>query len=79
MADDVDVEAQWYEEIGALLVTAGGQYRRFAGLLRLARGNLPPDELEAERLECRRLTYRLGKILLAEESRAGDRKGSVKE
>jgi hypothetical protein len=78
MADDLDVEAQWYEEIGALLVTAGGQYRRFAGLLRVARGALPPDELEDERRDCRRLTYRLGKILLAEAERT-DGKGRVTE
>jgi hypothetical protein len=79
MTDDLDVEAQWYEEIAGLFTVAAAQYRRFAGVLRVAGKALRPDELDGERLECRRLTYRLGQILAAEDRRTDDGKGRVTE
>lgn len=68
---DVDVEAQWYEELGGLLIVAGDQSRRFAGLLRVARGALQPADFEGEREQFRRTIYRIGHIIRAEQQRTG--------
>jgi hypothetical protein len=66
-----NVEAQWYQEIANLLETAAARYRRFAGLLRVAGGALPESDFEAERLEIRWVTYRLGQIMQADADRKG--------
>lgn len=62
-AADVDVEAQWHDEIGGALETAASLHRRLAGLLRLTRGELPTDELDRHRLQVRRSTYRIVEVL----------------
>jgi len=72
-ASDLDVEAQWYEEIGGLLDSAAAGARRFAGLLRLAGQSLRPDEIDVERVACRRLFYRIGQILTYDQQRDGGR------
>jgi hypothetical protein len=61
--DEHDVEAQWHDEIGGALETAASLHRRLAGLLRIARGALPPDQLDAHRLQVRRSTYRIVEVL----------------
>lgn len=67
--DDFETEAQWYDEIASLLSSAAARYSRFAGLLRVAGGALSASELEGERLEIRRVTYRLGQVLQADDRR----------
>ena len=56
MADDVDVEAQWYDEHAGSLEALAAQFRRAAGLLRVARGVLSPSELAALRAELAAIT-----------------------
>jgi hypothetical protein len=51
MADDVDVEAQWYDELAGHHEASSAQLRRAAGLLRLAGRVLPASELATVRAE----------------------------
>jgi hypothetical protein len=51
MSDDVDVEANWYDELAGTLESAPRELRRAAGLLRLAGGVLPASELAVVRAE----------------------------
>jgi hypothetical protein len=51
MVDDVDVEANWYDELAGTLESAPPELRRAAGLLRLAGRVLPPAELAAVRAQ----------------------------
>lgn len=57
--DDVDVEAQWYDELAGAFESLAPEYRRAAGLLRLTRGALRPGDLEQLREQLRRLTRRV--------------------
>jgi len=45
MADDVEVEAQWYDEFAGALETCAAECRRAAKLWRVAGGALSPAEL----------------------------------
>jgi len=51
MVDDVDVEANWYDELAGTLESAPRELRRAAGLLRLAGRVLPASELAVVRAE----------------------------
>lgn len=56
MADDVDVEAQWYEEHAGSLEALAAQFRNAAGLLRVAGRVLSPPELALVRAELAAIT-----------------------
>jgi len=56
---DLAVEANWYDEFGGALESVAAQYRRAAGVLRLAGRVLPASELDDLRRQLGAITRRV--------------------
>jgi len=77
--DDIDLEANFYDEFAGCLESLAPRYRRAAGLLRVAGRTLPAAELAAFRAELAGVTRRtIGAATLATVL-GGDGKGRVTE
>lgn len=57
--EDVDVEANWYDELAGAFESLGPEYRRAARLLRFAGGALRPGDVAALRRQLAEITRKV--------------------